>query len=46
MSDDDLDLFHVGQYRGMTTGCRRFIACDRAADRAPLPGGLVHDTGR
>jgi hypothetical protein len=23
-----------------------FIACDCAADRVPLPGGLVHDTDR
>jgi hypothetical protein len=23
-----------------------FIACDCAADRALLPGGLVHDTDR
>jgi hypothetical protein len=21
-----------------------FIACDYAADRVPVPGGLVHDT--
>jgi hypothetical protein len=21
-----------------------FIACDYAADRVPLPGGLIHDT--
>jgi hypothetical protein len=23
MGYDDLDLFHAGQYRGMTTECRR-----------------------
>jgi hypothetical protein len=23
MGDDDLDLLHVGQYRGMATDCRR-----------------------
>ena len=23
VGDDDLDLLHVGQYRGMTTDCRR-----------------------
>jgi ribosomal protein S18 acetylase RimI-like enzyme len=26
---------------GMTTGVTGFIACDCAADRVPLPGGLV-----
>ena len=31
MGDDDLDLLHVGHYRGMTTDCRRLIACDCAA---------------
>ncbi|ADI04264.1 hypothetical protein SBI_01143 [Streptomyces bingchenggensis BCW-1] len=28
----------------MIAGVARFIACDYAADRVPLPGGLVHDT--
>jgi hypothetical protein len=46
MGDDDLDLSHVGHYRGMTTDVAGFIACDCAAGRVPLPGGLVHDTGR
>jgi len=30
----------------MTIGVTGFTACDRAADRVPLRGGLVHDTGR
>jgi hypothetical protein len=30
----------------MTTDVTGFIACDCAADRVPLPGGLMHDTGR
>ncbi|MGW7622312.1 hypothetical protein ACWGLG_42185 [Streptomyces antimycoticus] len=46
MRDDDLDLFHVGHYRGITTDVARFIACDYAADRVPLPGGIVHDADR
>jgi hypothetical protein len=46
LGDDDLDLFHVGHYRGMITDVAGFIACDGAADRVPLPGGLVHDTER
>jgi hypothetical protein len=47
MSDDDLDLIHAGHYRGMTTDVANgFIACHCAACRVPLPGGLVHDTGR
>ena len=28
----------------MTTEAAGFIACDCAADRVPLPGGLVHAT--
>jgi hypothetical protein len=31
---------------GMTTDVVGFIACDCAADRVPLPGGIVHDTDR
>ena len=47
MGDDDLDLLHVGHHRGMTTDIATgFIACDCAADRVPLPGGLVHETDR
>jgi hypothetical protein len=46
MGDDDLDLLHVGHYRGMTTDVTGLVACDCAADRVPLPGGLVHDTDR
>jgi hypothetical protein len=30
----------------MTTDVTRFIACDCAADRVPLRGGLVHVTDR
>ncbi|BBJ37591.1 hypothetical protein SSPO_003090 [Streptomyces antimycoticus] len=45
MRDDDLDLFHVGHYRGITT-VAGFIARDYAADRVPLPGGIVHDADR
>jgi hypothetical protein len=30
----------------MATDVAGFIACDCAADRVPLPGGLVHDTDR
>jgi hypothetical protein len=30
----------------MTTDVARFIACDYAADRVPLPGDLVHDNDR
>ncbi len=30
----------------MTTDVTGFIACDCAADRVPLPGGLVHATDR
>jgi hypothetical protein len=30
----------------MTTDITGFIARDCAADRVPLPGDLVHDTGR
>jgi hypothetical protein len=30
----------------MTTDVTGFIACDCAADRVPLSGGLVHDTDR
>jgi len=30
----------------MTTGVTAFIAGDCAADRVPLPGGLVHDSHR
>ena len=30
----------------MTTDVTGFIACDWAADRVPLPGGLVPGTGR
>jgi hypothetical protein len=30
----------------MTTDVAGFVACDCAADRVPLPGGLVHDTDR
>jgi len=30
----------------MTTDVTGFTACDCAADRVPLPGGLVHTTGR
>jgi hypothetical protein len=45
MRDDDLDLCHVGDYRGMTTDVANgFIACGCAADRVPLPGGFVQDT--
>ena len=46
MGDDDLDLIHGDQYPGMTVDVAGFIACDCAADRVPLPGGLVHDTDR
>ncbi|WP_033320622.1 hypothetical protein [Streptomyces yerevanensis] len=28
----------------MIADIARFIACDYAADRVPLPGGLMHDT--
>jgi len=28
----------------MIADVARFIACDYAAGRVPLPGGLVHDT--
>jgi hypothetical protein len=28
----------------MTADVPGFVACDCAADRVPLPGGLVHDT--
>jgi hypothetical protein len=31
---------------GMITDVTRFIACDCAVDGVPLPGGLVHATGR
>jgi hypothetical protein len=30
----------------MATDVAGFIACDCAADRVPLPGGLAHDTDR
>jgi hypothetical protein len=30
----------------MTTDVAGFIACDCAAGRVRLPGGLVHDTDR
>jgi hypothetical protein len=30
----------------MTTDAPGFIACDYAADRVPLPGGLEHATDR
>jgi hypothetical protein len=30
----------------MIADVARFIACDYAADRVPLPVGLVHDTDR
>ena len=30
---------------GMSADVAGFVACDDAADRVPLPGGLVHDTG-
>jgi hypothetical protein len=30
----------------MTVCVAGFIACDYAADRVLLPGGLVHDTDR
>jgi hypothetical protein len=30
----------------MTVRVAGFVACECAADRVPLPGGLVHDTGR
>jgi hypothetical protein len=30
----------------MNTDVTGFIACDRAVDRVPLPGGLVHATDR
>jgi hypothetical protein len=46
MGDDDLDVLHVGHYRGMTTDVTGSIACDCAADRVPLPRGLVHATDR
>ncbi|MFF4605964.1 hypothetical protein ACFY12_24890 [Streptomyces sp. NPDC001339] len=46
MGDDDLDLIHGDQYPGATVDGTWFIACDRAADRVPLPGGLVPDTDR
>jgi hypothetical protein len=29
MGDDDLDLIHVGDYREMTTGCRRIYRVRR-----------------
>jgi hypothetical protein len=31
---------------GVVTDVTRFIACDCAVDGVPLPGGLVHATGR
>jgi hypothetical protein len=45
MGDDDLDLAHVGHYRGMTTDVATGYRVRLAADRVSLPGGLVHDTG-
>ncbi|MFI6055960.1 hypothetical protein ACIBCO_38545 [Streptomyces violascens] len=45
MGDDDLDLVHGDQYPGTAVDIAGFIACDCAADRTLLPGGLVHDTG-
>jgi hypothetical protein len=30
----------------MTTDVTGIIACDCTADRIPVPGGLVDDTGR
>ena len=47
MGDDDLDLLHVGHYRGMTTD----VATGLSRATAPLtasrcPGGLARDAGR
>jgi hypothetical protein len=42
VGDDDLDLLRAGHYRGMTIGVAPgFIACDSAAGRVRLTGGLV-----
>jgi hypothetical protein len=47
MGDDNFDLIHGRpNIPGMTVCVTGFIACDCAADRVPLPGGLVHDTDR
>jgi hypothetical protein len=46
MGDDDLDLIHADQYPEMTVDVAGFFACDCAAGRVPLPGGLVPDIER
>jgi hypothetical protein len=46
MGDDDLDLLHIGHYRGTTTDVTGFIARDCAVDYVPLRGDLVRATDR
>jgi hypothetical protein len=46
MGDDDLDLLHVGHYRGDDYRRHGDYRCDCAVDRVPPPGGLVYATER
>ena len=46
MGDDDLALLHTGHCRGMTIDVATGLSRGCAADRVPLPGGLVHGPDR